>query len=136
MQTQALLSNIGIHIRLDEHEKNQVLGLFEEQNFEKGDALLQQGDFCKNIYFVNSGILRTFHLNTLGKESTIMFAKTDWWITDMYSFTKGIPANVSIQAVEKSNCLKISKNDLDSLFENLPKVNVFFRILMQNAYCR
>lgn len=65
-----------------------------------------------------------------------MFAVSDWWITDMYCFLNQLPAMVTIQAVESSSLLRLSKQQLDQLYLEVPKFNVFFRILMQNAYCR
>ena len=91
---------------------------------------------CNHIYFVNQGVLRAFFLNPHGKESTIMFAIKGWWITDMYCFLNELPAMVNIQAVEKSSVLKLSKKNLDELYQNIPSFNEFFRVLMQNAYCR
>ncbi len=43
---------------------------------------------------------------------------------------------VSIQAVKDCRLLKISLNDLNKLYDRIPAFNTFFRILMQNAYCR
>ena len=43
---------------------------------------------------------------------------------------------VNLQAIEASSYLKLSKKDLDSLYDDIPAFNKFFRILMQNAYCR
>jgi CRP-like cAMP-binding protein len=60
----------------------------------------------------------------------------DWWITDMHSFIQGLPAMISIQAIEDSEVLVLSKEDLDQLFQEKPVFNVFFRKLMENAYCR
>ena len=65
-----------------------------------------------------------------------MFATDGWWITDMYCFLNELPAHVSIQAVERSELLSLTRMALESLYEEIPAFNKFFRILMQNAYCR
>lgn len=65
-----------------------------------------------------------------------MFALPDWWVTDMYCFTKGLPSMLNIVAIEKSQILQLSKNNLNLLFEKIPKFERFFRILFQNAYIR
>lgn len=43
---------------------------------------------------------------------------------------------MNIQVVKDCQIIKISLNDLNSLYDQVPEFNTFFRILMQNAYCR
>ncbi len=102
----------------------------------KKQFLQRQGEACNYINFVDTGILRAYHLAPNGKESTVMFATKDWWITDMYCFVNEKPAMVSITAVDNSIVLQLSKKDLDGLYNEIPAFNTLFRILMQNAYCR
>ena len=65
-----------------------------------------------------------------------MFAVADWWVTDMFCFVNVKPAMMYIEAIEDSCIFQLSKDNLDKLFETLPKWERFFRILMQNAYIR
>lgn len=136
MNTQSLFSNITTHIQLTPAQKEFLESLFEERTCKRNTFLLEQGNFCKHIYFVNSGILRAYCVSSNGKESTIMFAVQNWWITDMYCFLNHAPAMVNIKALQNSEVLQLSREGLESAFENIPEFNKFFRILMQNAYCR
>ncbi|WP_194774573.1 Crp/Fnr family transcriptional regulator [Pararhodonellum marinum] len=136
MNTELIFSNICKYISLNEEEKAHFLGFLEEAHLAKNEFILRQGDLCNHINFVNAGILRAYYCNPDGKESTVMFAVKDWWITDMYTFLNGLPAMVNIQAVENCSVLTLSKENLDKLYEDIPAFNKFFRILMQNAYCR
>lgn len=135
MHTQ-ILKNIARHVSLTQEENEYFLSLVKVQAVAKKDFVLHQGDICKTINFVNRGTLRAFFTDQESRESTIMFAVEDWWITDMYCFLKQSPAMLSIQAIEDSAILKLSKHDLDALYEKVPKFERFFRILMQNAYVR
>jgi CRP-like cAMP-binding protein len=136
MNTDLLFKNIQGCISLSNSEKEFVEGLFEEKQLKKNDYLIRQDEPCQHINFVISGTLRAFYLNPNGKDSTIMFAIQDWWITDMHCFINELPAMVNIQAVENSSLLKLSKANLDRLYLEIPAFNKFFRILMQKAYCR
>lgn len=136
MNTDLIFANINKHISLGKEESMYFQSLLEEGNFVKNDFILSQNEPCKHIYFVNSGILRAYYLNPQGKESTIMFGLPDWWITDMYCFLNELPAMVSIQVVENCSILKLSKEHLYKLYNQIPQLNEFFRILMQNSYCR
>lgn len=98
--------------------------------------MLKAGEPCTNFSYVESGALRAFYRDDAEKEATIMFAVADWWITDMPCFVSGRPAMINIEAITKSRVLMLTTEDMDSLFERIPKFERFFRILMQNAYIR
>jgi len=98
--------------------------------------LLRQDQLCRSIYFVDKGALRTYHCDKSGRESTVMFAVNDWWVTDMPCFISGQPSMVFIEAIEDSEIFELSKANFDLLFEKIPLFERFFRILMQNAYIR
>ena len=131
-----ILANIKKHISLEEEERIYFTSLLKNRDIAKKGAILREGDPCHSISFVNSGILRAYFLSREGKESTIMFAMVDWWVTDMFSFINQQPAMLNIQAVEHSTILQLQKHDLEALYREVPKFERFFRIIMQNAYIR
>jgi len=136
MESAQILNNIGKHISLNEDEVNYFLSLLKEKKIAKKAFVLKEKEVCQTINFVNTGILRAFYRDIDGKESTIMFAITDWWVTDMHGFVNQLPAMLNIEAVEKSMVLQISKKNLDQLFIQVPKFERFFRIIFQHAYIR
>lgn len=131
-----ILQNIARHINLTPEEQNHFIALLKPEEIKKKTLILREGQLCNNIYYVNSGILRAYHLDKDGKEATIMFALSDWWITDIYCFINQQPAILFIEAVENSSIVGLQKKDLDQLFIDVPKFERFFRIIMQNAYIR
>lgn len=131
-----ILNNIAKHIDLTTVEKNYFVDLLEHQVLNSKAYILKENEPCNYLNFVNSGTLRAYFLNKDGKESTIMFALKDWWVTDMHCFVKQEPAMLNIVATEKTEILQISKAHLDLLFEEVPKFERFFRIIFQNAYIR
>jgi CRP-like cAMP-binding protein len=130
------LTNVGKHITLDEKEISFFTSLLKEKHVAKKDFVLQEGQLCKYISFVNSGLLRAYYLDKEDKESTIMFAVADWWITDIYCYINQKPSMLTIQAVEDSHIFQLKKDDLEKLYVEVPKFEKFFRIIMQNAYIR
>ncbi len=136
MQTEKIISNIAKHIVLSAEQEAYFISLLEHQEVKRNEFILRENHPCNNINFVTSGLLRAYFISPNGKEHTIMFAKEDWWITDMYCFTTRKPAMVSIQAIEESIVLSLSRTKLDELYQKIPEFNKFFRILMENAYSR
>ena len=133
---QLVLQNVAKHISLTLSETGFFVSLLKEKKVKKKEFVLQAEQSSKVISFVTGGALRAFYTDADDKQSTIMFAITDWWITDINSFVNRIPALISIQAVEDSELLQLSNDDLDVLYSKVPKFERFFRILMQNSYVR
>ncbi|MBV8327678.1 Crp/Fnr family transcriptional regulator [Chryseobacterium sp.] len=136
MENNLILKNISKHISLTAQETTYFLSLLKEKKLARKDLILKQEQICKEINFVQSGILRAFYMDTSGKESTIMFALSDWWITDMFCYIHHQPAMLNIEALEESVIWQLSKDHLEELYLKVPKFERFFRILMQNAYIR
>ena len=133
---QSILKNIGKHITLNEEEAEYFTSLVHYKELPKKDFLLKEGQSCKTISYVHSGALRAFYVDKEGRESTIMFAIHDWWITDMYCFVMEQPAMQNIVAIKNSSVLQLKKSDLEKLYLEVPKFERFFRIIMQNSYIR
>ena len=131
-----ILKNISKHISLEQDEIAYFLSFLKLKKVSKKEYILQEGQLCSYINFVHSGTLRAFYMDNAGKESTIMFAIADWWVTDMFCFINHQPAMLYIEAVEESSIFQIKKDDLEKLYINVPKFERFFRIIMQNAYIR
>ncbi|MFK8009312.1 MAG: Crp/Fnr family transcriptional regulator [Saprospiraceae bacterium] len=136
MSYSLILANIQKHIDLNEEEIEYFISLLNQKEIRKKEFVLQQGDTCRNIFFITKGGLRAFYINQNGKKSTIMFAIKDWWITDMNCFLNQIPAMSNIVALENSSLLQLSFFQLQKLYQRVPKFERFFRILMEKAYVR
>ncbi len=136
MNNYQIFKNFQKHIVLDEAEKAFLISSLKVREILKKEYVLKHGQTCKKLYFVESGSLRAFHINSEGKESTIMFAVQDWWITDMNCFVNQKPAMLFIEALEDSKVLELDFDALEALYQKSPKFERFFRILFQNAYIR
>jgi CRP-like cAMP-binding protein len=136
MDLTKILTNIEKHITLDVTEIEIFQGYLKQRKIRRKEKLSLSDEVCSSIFFVNNGALRAYHIDENGDENIIMFAVTDWWITDMYSFTSGKQAVMTIDALEDSDLLQLDKRDLEKLFGDVPKFERFFRIIFQNAYIR
>ena len=131
-----ILQNIQNHISLTKDEISLLSSRIKHVSLNKGETLLRQGQLCRNLFFVESGSLRAFNINEEGRESTIMFALPNWWITDMNCFVNQLPSDLSIIALEDCQVNALSYDLLQSLYDEIPQFERLFRILFQNAYIR
>ena len=134
MSFDLLLSNISRHISLTTEETEFFTSLLHARSLEPGAFLLREGDVCRYETFITKGCLKTYYLDENGVEHIVDFLIEEWWADDLYSFFTGTAAKSNIKAIESTDVLQISKNNLELLFQKIPKFERFFRILFQNAY--
>ncbi len=101
----------------------------------KGEHLVQQGNRCRYLYFLEKGALRGFyHLEE--KEVTHWFAFENDFVTSFHAFITGQPAVENIQSLEGSLLWAISKDSLTNLLNKYHEVERLVRIAYENYYIR
>jgi len=129
-----LLKNIGKYVQLTDEEKSMVLSHFTPRKFRKRQYILQEGQVSRFESFVTSGLTRTYEVDDKGLEHVVLFGPEDWWVGDLYSFLSETPATCNIDCLEDTEVLQITRTEQEALFANVPKMERFFRILLQKAF--
>lgn len=129
-----LHSHIKKRVQLTDEEFSLCTQFFTPRTVRKRQFLLQEGDVCKHLAFVTSGCLREYTIDQKGDEHIIQFAIKDWWISDLNSFLSGVPTTHNIDALQDSNVLMLDKSAREDLFRTVPKIERFFRLLLEANY--
>ena len=129
-----LRAHIEKRIHLRDEEFSRCTQFFIPRKVKKRQFLLQEGDICRHIAFVNSGCLRAYTVDHKGEEHIIQFAIEDWWISDLNSYLTGSPATYNIDALQDSEVLLLEKSARDKLLEAVPSIERFFRLLQEANY--
>ena len=119
-------------IALTEEEKQLSRTFFIPKKLRKKQYLLQEGDPCKYVAFVEKGLLRSYTIHDKGSEQIMQFAFEGWWIADQVSYLTGEPSEYNIDALEDSELLLLSKQAEEQMLQRIPKFERYFRILLQN----
>lgn len=133
MTSELLFANVARHISLTPAETKIFISLLEYRKVKRREFLLRAGEVCRYSAFVVDGALRSFTVDKDGYEHILNFAVPDWWIADMYSFISQKPATLNIEAVADSELILLSWEHRQQLFEQAPKFERFFRILVENS---
>ena len=128
-----IIQNMEKIISLTDEEKELILSKIELKNYKAKTVILHAGEICKHSYFVKSGILRSFNINDNIVEHVLQFACEDWWIGDMYSLISQKPGNLFIEVNEDAEVALLSKENQEELYHEIPKLERFFRILIENS---
>lgn len=127
----ALLSHIRNYFTLDETEAEAIASLVHQEEVPKKATLLKEGQVCQAMYFVETGLLRSFYVNEKGVEQTCQFALENWWLTDYLSLDLKVPTHFHIQAVEHCSLSVLTKSNMDALLHRVPKLERYFRLIAQ-----
>ena len=121
-------------VNLSEEEEEVIKQYFTPKKLRKKQYLLQEGDVCKHIAFVEKGALKAYVVDDAGAESIIQFALEGWVISDLYSFLTGEPATYNIDALENAELVLISKSAHEELLKKIPKYETYIRLQITGAY--
>ena len=121
-------------VGLTKEEEEIIRTYLTRKKIRKKQFLLQEGDVCRHIAFVEKGMLRAYTIGEKGTERIIQFAMEGWTISDLYSFLTSEPATYAIEAIEDSELVLISQQANTELLEKLPRYETYMRILLTNAY--
>lgn len=126
--------NFNKKIQLTKDEEAQIKNYVTPRKLRRKQYLLQEGDVCKHIAFIEKGILRAYSVDNNGDEHIIQFAPEGWTISDLYSFLTGEPATYNIDALEDSELILINKAANEELLQKMPKYETFTRLNITGAY--
>lgn len=130
MQT-AIVQHIKRFVNLSNSEIEILNKYIKFQSLGKRENILSNGQICKSMYFVESGCLRMFFLNSKSSEQITQFAIEGWWMTDYSSLIGNTPSEYFIQAIEKSEIVSIDTLLFEKLLKELPQLEHYFRIILQ-----
>lgn len=134
MESKSLIDYFNRILPLNEEEKSFVEDVFTERKVKRRQFILQEGDVCRLNTFVLEGCLKMYMVDVNGKEHNLQFAIENWWIGDIGSFHSEQPSKLTIEAIEHSVILQITKEDQLRLFVEYPKFNQIFRVITENAF--
>ena len=131
-------SNFKKHIQqlvsISDKEFEETMIFFKEQTLKKGDFFVQEGKVCRQIAFINKGILRTYYLNEKGEETTSCFCTENNFTTSYKSFILQNASILSIQAMEETELLIIDYIDLQKLYGISPIWQNVGRVFAEKEY--
>lgn len=133
MNTELFLDNMRKHIRLSEEEEAVVLSKLRPVKLKRREHLLKQGQVARDLAFVMEGCLRAYALDDNGFEHILQFAPAGWWISDMSSVISRRESLLNVDAIKPSEVLLLSREDQLSLFDEVPKLERYFRVLTENG---
>lgn len=121
-------------VLLAEEEQEFIKNYLTVKKIRKRQYLLQEGDVCKFVAFVEKGAMRLYRVNEDGTEHIVVFALDGSFVTDLYSFLTNEPSTYNIDAIEESELVIITKSASDELRQQSRKYQEFAFQATSEAY--
>lgn len=107
---------------------------FRPKRMLKRHFLLQEGDVCRDLAFVEKGALYSYTVDSAGNKHVIRFAFEGWWMANLHSFFTGKPTRLNIEVMEECELLLLDRDNHEKLLDEVPAYERYHRIIVQNAY--
>lgn len=111
-----------------------VLDHFKPVVIDRNHFLLQQGDSCKQVYFIAKGCLQVFTYDKDMNETTRDIVTEGNWCSDLLSFGSGQPATENIRAVEPCHLLSINKQGFQTMIQTVPQFDKVYKQILEASY--
>ncbi len=129
-----LKNSLEEHVSLTKEEWEYFKNYFRPKRMLKRQFLLQEGDVCRELAFVEKGSLYSYTVDSAGNKHVIRFAFEGWWMANLHRFFTEQPTRLNIEILENSELLMLDRKNHDKLLEELPAYERYNRIILQNAY--
>ena len=86
----------------------------------EGEVLFNEGQTCKEMFFIVKGVLRIVSQNEKGNKMAYFFLKENQFCSILNSFNNNIPAHEGIEAACDAELIIIKKQKLLELYDKLP----------------
>lgn len=111
--------------------QQQLLAAWERRTVAEGETLSEAGAVCREVFFIEQGVLRLVARPRRGREITHVFRREGQLCTVLASFEQQVPTPLFIQAACPTRVLALDKFRLDELRQQLPPLADLFTQLIQ-----
>ncbi len=104
-----------------------------QRTFKKNALISREGEVFDKLYFVKSGIVRSYRLIE-GQDFTYFFFFANEFAVDFQSYLTQTQSPFFLEALAETEVYFFPKSDIDALYERYPKFEKIGRLMAENAY--
>ena len=90
------------------------------KSFDKNEMMLMKGEVSAHGYFVLSGLLRSYSIDSKGKTHIIQFAPEQWWLTERNGMLFNEASDFFIDAIEATKAVIVPKGFMNDAAVHVP----------------
>jgi len=130
---EALRKYMSVYVDLTNEEFAFLSDKLVIRNFDKKQQLIRAGEVENYLNFIVKGLARKYFYK--GKTEVItQIAKEGEFINSSASFLSGAPSPYLVETLEPSTFLSITRQQLEKLYENSPRIERLGRIAITHLF--
>jgi CRP/FNR family transcriptional regulator, anaerobic regulatory protein len=130
-QIKSYYQNLLPSMQTDDWEA--ISSRFTYRQLKKGDFLTRSGEICRQVSFINKGLIRFFY-DVDGKEISTGFVPENEYVAEYASFLVQQPAHSNLDALEESEIINLSYDDIQMLYQTNPVFQIFGRKIAEMLF--
>lgn len=134
MTEQHFLNHIFKNKDFSNEELETVISKFKQIHFSKNDYLLNEGKTENHYWFIESGFVRSYVIDTEGNDITTNFYAVGDIVIDWTSFFLKNPTRENIQALTDCVCWQLDFDTFQQLFHSIKSFREQGRTTLVNSY--
>lgn len=121
-------------VPMPDAEYGLALPIIERIEVKKDTNLLEQGQVCRHVYFIESGFFRMFYVDYKGNEINSRFAKSNDFMVDFASFITQKGSLYYWKAMEDSKIIALDREEIEKIYDKSPAWSKFGRLIAESSY--
>ena len=128
-----LIKSIDKLVNFNDSEKEIFQQAFSYLEVPKNKVLIKDGEIAKEIFFINKGLLRLYYHND-GNLITAFIFREGLFASSYASFLESSPSTQSLDTLEDCELLVLTNENLERLYQKLPKINILTRKIAEQRF--
>lgn len=122
----------GLYYALSKESLLALSDILVYKKCRKGERLIDEGDVCKNLIFIEKGLVRQFYYKN-GKELTEHISYENGIVMNIESLFQQEPSRLMIETLEASNIWLIPLNDLERISDSFVDIQRLYRTILKSS---
>ena len=115
------------------HDELDILeSILVPMHYSKGKKILSQGEVCKNIYYIHTGLIRQFYQKN-GKEVTEHLGTDGSIFMSIQSLFDEIPTQQEVMALENTYVFALPKRELEHIALHSNNIQILYRKILEES---
>lgn len=114
-------------VQLTDDEWEAFSSYLSPVEIDKNHFLIREGEIEQYIYYVHSGAIKAYHIRK-GEELIVAFGYANTYVSCLSSLISGLPSHYFIESIKPCQLLRISKVDLNRLYDQYKSIERWGRI--------